>query len=310
MAFLKFNKQELVNLSYSLRREIILANRTGACCNTSIVTCNTRRYHGLLSVPVDRFGGDKYLLLSSLDESLIVGGKQFNLGIHCYGDIYEPRGHKYIVDFEADPAPEIVYKVGEVIFAKSIVLAPDKDQVLIRYELRQAPRKIGVLLKPFLLKAGVWGWGTALNTQDLSVSVTAPEHPLFEGLTVTDGEIQLFSQCNTNAVTAISAWTLPEGEPQVLASPVSNSEAASIAILPQGMIMIGVSEYSTAHLTTDGMRLIENAIFLQLGIENNHPSGFTNDKQQTTNHKYIQNGQLLIQTGDAVYDITGRRISR
>ena len=150
MAFLKFNKQELVNLSYSLRREIILANRTGACCNTSIVTCNTRRYHGLLSVPVDRFGGDKYLLLSSLDESLIVGGKQFNLGIHCYGDIYEPRGHKYIVDFEADPVPEIVYKVGEVIFAKSIVLAPDKDQVLIRYELRQAPRKIGVLLKPFL----------------------------------------------------------------------------------------------------------------------------------------------------------------
>ena len=167
-----------------------------------------------------------------------------------------------------------------------------------------------VLLKPFLLKAGVWGWGTALNTQDLSVSVTAPEHPLFEGLTITNGEIQLFSQCNTNAVTAISAWTLPEGEPQVLASPVSNSEAASIAILPQGMIMIGVSEYSTAHLTTDGMRLIENAICLQLGIENNHPSGFTNYKSQITNHKYIQNGQLLIQTGDAVYDITGRRISR
>ena len=168
-----------------------------------------------------------------------------------------------------------------------------------------------VLLKPFLLKAGVWGWGTALNTQDLSVSVTAPEHPLFEGLTVTDGEIQLFSQCNTNAVTAISAWTLPEGEPQVLASPVSNSEAASIAILPQGMIMIGVSEYSTAYLTTDGMRLIENAIFLQLGIDNNHPSGL--DKivnGKSSNRKFIYNGQLLIQTGDAVYDITGRRISR
>lgn len=168
-----------------------------------------------------------------------------------------------------------------------------------------------VLLKPFLLKAGVWGWGTALNTQDLSVSVTDPEHPLFEGLTVTDGEIQLFSQCNTNAVTAISAWTLPEGEPQVLASPVSNSEAASIAILPQGMIMIGVSEYSTAHLTTDGMRLIENAIFLQLGIDNNRPAGvdkIVNGK--SSNRKFIYNGQLLIQTGDAVYDITGRRISR
>ena len=168
-----------------------------------------------------------------------------------------------------------------------------------------------VLLKPFLLKAGVWGWGTALNTQDLSVSVTDPEHPLFEGLTVTDGEIQLFSQCSTNAVTAISEWTLPEGEPQVLASPVSNSEAASIAILPQGMIMIGVSEYSTAYLTTDGMRLIENAIFLQLGIDNNRPAGVdTIVNGKSSNRKFIYNGQLLIQTGDAVYDITGRRISR
>ena len=168
-----------------------------------------------------------------------------------------------------------------------------------------------VLLKPFLLKAGVWGWGTALNTQDLSVSVTDPEHPLFEGLTVTDGEIQLFSQCNTNAVTAISAWTLPEGEPQVLASPASNSEAASIAILPQGMIMIGVSEYSTAHLTTDGMRLIENAIFFQLGIDNNRPACLdTIVNGKSSNRKFIYDGQLLIQTGDAVYDITGRRISR
>ncbi len=45
MAFLKFNKSELVNLSYSLKREILLASKTGAYCNTSIVTCNTRRYH-------------------------------------------------------------------------------------------------------------------------------------------------------------------------------------------------------------------------------------------------------------------------
>ena len=74
MAFLKFNKSELVNLSYSLKREIICANKTGAYCNTSIVTCNTRRYHGLLSVPVDGFGGRKHLLLSSLDESLIMNG--------------------------------------------------------------------------------------------------------------------------------------------------------------------------------------------------------------------------------------------
>ena len=74
MAFLKFNKAELVNLHYSTKREIIIANKVGGYCNTTIVSCNTRRYHGLLAVTLDRFGGDKYLLLSSLDESLILNG--------------------------------------------------------------------------------------------------------------------------------------------------------------------------------------------------------------------------------------------
>lgn len=150
MAFLKFNKSELVNLEYSLKREIISANKTGAYCNTSIVTCNTRRYHGLLAVPVDNFGGGKYMLLSSVDESIVMGGKQFNLGIHCYGDVYEPRGHKYIVDFDVDPVPEVVYRVGEILFRKTILMVPDNDQVLIKYTLAEAPMKAALKLKPFL----------------------------------------------------------------------------------------------------------------------------------------------------------------
>ena len=150
MAFLKFNKSELVNLSYSLNREIVLANKTGAYCDTSIVTCNTRRYHGLLAVPVAEFGGFRHVLLSSLDESLTLRGKRFNLGIHCYGEIYEPRGHKYIVDFDADPVPCITYKIGEIVFRKRIALTPDQNQVLINYELVNAPAKVKLELKPFL----------------------------------------------------------------------------------------------------------------------------------------------------------------
>ena len=150
MAFLKFNKSELVNLSYSLKREILCANKTGAYCNTSIVTCNTRRYHGLLAVTLDRFGGDRFLLLSDVDETLIVNGKQFNLGIHCYGDMYEPRGHKYVVDFSADPVPQITYKVGEILFRKSIVMAQDRDQVLLKYELLESPTPVALQLRPFL----------------------------------------------------------------------------------------------------------------------------------------------------------------
>ena len=165
-----------------------------------------------------------------------------------------------------------------------------------------------VLLKPFLLKQGAWGWGTAVNTQDLSISVTQPEHPLFNGLTITDGELQLFNQCNTNAVTAISSWSQPsEISIQTLAAPVSMPDADAVAFLSPQRIMIGVSEYSTAFLTTEGKKLIENAILYQLGINmptGIEPSAISNQKSEI--HKYIKDGNLFIQTGDAVYDTTGR----
>lgn len=196
MAFLKFNKSELVNLSYSLKREIICANKTGAYCNTSIVTCNTRRYHGLLAVPIDAFGGKKHLLLSSLDESLILNGKQFNLGIHCYGSVYEPRGHKYIIDFEADPVPKITYRVGEITFTKSILLVPDSDQVMIRFELVKAPAKVKLLLTPFLAFRDIH----ALTDENPNARTEGWEIPNGMAFNLYDGFPDLNMQFNTKDV--------------------------------------------------------------------------------------------------------------
>lgn len=196
MAFLKFNKSELVNLSYSLKREIICANKTGAYCNTSIVTCNTRRYHGLLAVPIDAFGGKKHLLLSSLDESLILNGKRFNLGIHCYGSVHEPRGHKYIIDFEADPVPKITYRVGEIVFTKSILLVPDSDQVMIRFELVKAPAKVKLLLTPFLAFRDIH----ALTDENPNARTEGWEIPNGMAFNLYDGFPDLNMQFNTKDV--------------------------------------------------------------------------------------------------------------
>ena len=162
-----------------------------------------------------------------------------------------------------------------------------------------------VLLKPWLLKPGVWSWGTAINTQDLSVTVSAPEHPLFRNLTITDGQIQLFEQCNTNAITAVTDWTY-DGSVQTIGAPVSNPNASSIALLSDDIVMIGLSEYSTAYLTQDGKQLIENAILYQLGIH--MPTGIENFKFQIANCKFIKDGKLFIQVNDALYDALGARL--
>lgn len=150
MSYLNFNKAELVNLEYSLQREIISTNSTGGYCNTTIVGCNTRKYHGLFVMPVSNFGGKNHILLSAVDETLIQHDKEFNLGIRSYGDVYEPRGHKYIVDFELDRACTITYRVGGMVFTKSLMFISNEEQLLIKYTLVDAHSRTVLRLKPFL----------------------------------------------------------------------------------------------------------------------------------------------------------------
>jgi len=151
MSYLKFNKPELVNLEYSLQREILATNRTGGYCNTTIVGCNTRKYHGLFVLPLENFDDKRYVLLSGMDETLVQHDKEFNLGIRCYGDtFYEPRGHKYIIDFEADPECRTTYRVGGMIFSKSMLFVRNREQLLIKYTLEDAHSETTLRLKPFL----------------------------------------------------------------------------------------------------------------------------------------------------------------
>src|SRR5512133_3171645 len=116
MSYLKFDKCQIVNLEYSLAREIVRSNRAGAYASTTIVECNTRKYHGLLICPVDTLGGGRYVLLSSLDLTIVNNDKTFNIGIHKYkGDYFSPKGHKYLEDFETELIPVRIFRVGGVL---------------------------------------------------------------------------------------------------------------------------------------------------------------------------------------------------
>ena len=114
MSALTFDKSELGNLEYSLQREMLSTDRIGGYMSTTIVCCNTRRYHGLMVAPIDD-SGRTYVLLSSLDETVVQHDQTFNLALHRFKGVYEPRGHKYITDFEYTPTPTITYRVGGVI---------------------------------------------------------------------------------------------------------------------------------------------------------------------------------------------------
>ena len=151
MSYLKFEKAPMTNLQDSLPRELLRTNRSGAYSCSTIVDCNTRKYHGLLVVPVPELDDENHVLLSSLDVTVIQHGAEFNLGLHKYqGNNFSPKGHKYIREFDCDKVPTTLYRVGGVILKKEVVFQHYEDRLLIRYTLEDAHSATTLRFRPFL----------------------------------------------------------------------------------------------------------------------------------------------------------------
>lgn len=151
MSYLRFDKTLMANLEESLPKEILRSNRSGAYSCSTIVDCNTRKYHGLLVVPIPELDQENHVLLSSLDATVIQHGAEFNLGLHKYsGDNYAPRGHKYIREFDSLKVPTTIYRVGGVVLKKEQMFQHFEDRIIIRYTLMDAHNDTTLRLRPFL----------------------------------------------------------------------------------------------------------------------------------------------------------------
>ena len=151
MSYLRFDKTLMTNLEEALPREILRTNRSGAYHCSTIVDCNTRKYHGLLVIPIPEMDDDNHVLLSSLDETVIQHGAEFNMGVHKYhGDNFSPRGHKYIREYECDKLPTTIYRVGGVVLKKETLFVHHENRILIRYTLLQAHSTTTLRFRPYL----------------------------------------------------------------------------------------------------------------------------------------------------------------
>ena len=151
MSYLNFDKTVLVNLERSLQKEMIRTNRAGVYNSTTLVDCNTRKYHGQLVMPIPELGDDNFVLLSSLDETVIQHGAEFNLGLHEYSENhFSPNGHKYIREFDCELISKTVYRVGAMVLEKERMLVSFEPRVLIRYTLLESGSPTTLRFRPFL----------------------------------------------------------------------------------------------------------------------------------------------------------------
>ncbi len=151
MSYLKFDKNLMINLEQSLSKEMLRTNQAGAYHCSSVVGCNTRKQHGLLVIPIPEMDNKSFVMLSSLDETVIQHGAPFNLGLHRYsGGVYSPNGHKYIREYDCESVPRTTYRVGGVILTKEMVFISQENRILIRYTLVDAHSATTLQFRPFL----------------------------------------------------------------------------------------------------------------------------------------------------------------
>lgn len=151
MDYLNFDKTVLTNLEKSLTKELLRTNRSGAYSSSTLTGCNTRKFHGHLVIPIPEMDSDNHILLSSLDETIIQHGAEFNLGVHEYeGGHFSPNGHKYIREFKCEVIPSTIYRVGGVIISKEQLMVANESRVITKYTLLQAHSATTIRFKPFL----------------------------------------------------------------------------------------------------------------------------------------------------------------
>lgn len=151
MSYITFEKSQLINLEYSLTKELIRTSREGAYSSSTIINCNTRKYHGLVVMPQPAIDEGNHVLLSSFDETVIQHNAEFNLAIHKYqGEVFSPKGHKYLHDFTTDPIPKLTYHVGGVELTKEMLFSHKDGRMIIKYTLVEAHSPTRLRFKPFL----------------------------------------------------------------------------------------------------------------------------------------------------------------
>jgi predicted glycogen debranching enzyme len=137
---IEFDRPVCGDLGETCSREWLETNGIGGFACSTIAGLNTRRYHALLTAatrpPVGRV-----VLLSKLEETLVLGERRFELSVNRYAGgvqhmgVIHPHGYEYLASFRLDPFPRFRYRCGDLQLEKTVFLVHGENTVVIQYEL-------------------------------------------------------------------------------------------------------------------------------------------------------------------------------
>lgn len=110
---IRFAQDVCTNLDLASRREWLETNGLGGFASSTITGLNTRRYHGLLVAALTPPVG-RHVLLSKLEETLVIDSRRYELGTNRYPGAIHPQGYQFLTEFRLDPFPTFVYRIRDV----------------------------------------------------------------------------------------------------------------------------------------------------------------------------------------------------
>lgn len=123
-----------MNSESALQLEWLDTNGLGGFASSTVAGLNTRRYHGLLTAATNPPVG-RVVMLSKLEETVIVGDRRFDLSSNRYPGAIHPRGLEYLTAFTTDPVPTFTYEVEGVTVRKSVFMVHGENTTVVQYDV-------------------------------------------------------------------------------------------------------------------------------------------------------------------------------
>lgn len=129
------------------KKEWLETNGLGGWASSTVSGAHSRRYHGLLVAathpPVGRM-----VMLSKLDESIVIGEERFELGANQYPGAIWPQGFQHLKSFERDLFPVFEYEVAGIHLRKTIAAIHGENTTVILYEVISSEDEFKLELLP------------------------------------------------------------------------------------------------------------------------------------------------------------------
>ncbi|MEO6323674.1 MAG: amylo-alpha-1,6-glucosidase, partial [Thermoanaerobaculia bacterium] len=134
----------------ALAAEWLETNGLGGYASSTLTGTNTRRYHGLLVAATQPPVG-RAVLLSKVEETLVIEEDRFELAMNQYPGTISPEGDRFLTGFAIDPFPRFVYEAGGVTLTKTLFLVYGEDTLVLRYDVEGAgSRPVRLEVRPLL----------------------------------------------------------------------------------------------------------------------------------------------------------------